>query len=46
MPRKKFRTVRRKNKADIMPNNQPSRKRKLWTDVQMTSALEEYKKGK
>ena len=45
MPRK-FRTARRKNKADIMPNNQPSRKRKLWTDVQMTSALEEYKKGK
>ena len=46
MPRKKFRTARRKNKADITPNNQLSRKRKLWTDVQMTSALEEYKKGK
>ena len=46
MPREKFRTARRKNKANIPPNNQPSRKRKLWTDFQMTSALEEYKKGK
>ena len=46
MPRKKFRTARRKSKANVTPNNQSSRKRKLWTDVQMTSALEEYKKGK
>jgi len=46
MPRKKFRTARRKNKADITPNNQPSRKRNLWTVVQMKSALEEYKEGK
>ena len=27
MPRKKFRTAQRKNKADITPNNQPSRKK-------------------
>jgi len=44
MVRKKFRTARRKP-TNITPNTQPSKKRKLWTEQQMTSALNEFKKG-
>jgi len=47
MPRKKFRTARRKTtNCNIVPNTQPSRKRKCWTEEQITRALEEFKKGK
>lgn len=45
MVRKKFRKARRK-RTNIMPNTQPSKKRKLWTEQQMTSALNEFKNGK
>jgi len=34
------------SKADITANNQSSRKCQLRTDVQLISALKEYKKGK
>ena len=45
MAKKKFRKARRKTTTNIMPNTQPPKKRKLWTEQQMTSALNEFNKG-
>jgi len=47
MPRKKFRTAQKKTtNCSIVPNTQPSRKRKCWTEEQIKRTLEEFKKGK
>ena len=49
MPRKKFRTARRKPKANpatpAAPKATPTCKRKQWSEESMTAALSEFRKG-
>ena len=49
MPRKKFRTARRKAKAKpaaaAAPKAAPTCKRKQWSEESMTAALNEFRKG-